>query len=209
MKALHRLLTLQNENNRHRATMDEQRPRFERIAGRHDNGTAPRAVSSFQLFQTPAEIAARLAALLDLQPGARILEPSAGLGRLLDAVQPYAPGEVVAVEMAGNVADELEKQGRAGVRVIRRDFLEIEAGELGSFDAVIMNPPFHMRADIRHIEHARTFLKFGGKLAAVCMDTEHRRTRLRPDALDWIELGPDAFKEAATGVPTCLATFTL
>ena len=88
-------------------------------------------------------------------------------------------------------------------------FLAIEAQELGAFDCIIMNPPFHMRDDIRHIEHARTFLKKGGKLAAICMDTEHRRRRLQPDALDWIQIDAGAFKSEGTGVPVVLCTFTL
>ena len=30
----------------------------------------------------------------------------------------------------------------------------------------LLNPPFHLRADIRHVLHAMQFLKPGGKLAA-------------------------------------------
>lgn len=189
--------------------MDEHRERFERIEGRQENGTAPRAVSSFNLFQTPHLIALRLAELLNLEPGARILEPSAGLGRLIDAVEIHQPREIVAIEKSADVAAELNAQARAGVRVICRDFLEVEPMELGAFDAVIMNPPFHMREDIRHIEHARTFLKKGGRLAAVCMDTERREKILKPDALTWEPLPPGAFRSVGTNVPVVLCTFTL
>jgi len=201
-----RLLSLRAENDRQRLKMEALRPRFDRIAGRHENGTAPRAVTAWQLFQTPPEIAARLAAMLNLQPGARILEPSAGLGRLIDAASAYDPREIVAVEMDSSVAGELRRRGQP---VIERDFLNTESDELGSFDAVIMNPPFHLRADIRHIEHARTFLNHGGRLAAVCMGTDHRRARLKPDALEWIELEAGAFASSGTQVPVFLCTFTL
>lgn len=206
---LSRLHELREDTRAAGASMDAQRARFHRIENRHENGTAPRAVTAYQLFQTPPEVADRLCRLLDLQPGARILEPSAGLGRLIDAAHLFKPSEIVAIEKAQTVAEELRSQGREAVRVIESDFLTVEPGDLGSFDAVIMNPPFHMRDDIRHIEHARTFLKFGGKLAAVCMDTEHRRQRLQPEAIDWIPLGADAFKSAGTAVPTVLCTFTL
>src|SRR5205814_1895987 len=108
-----RLMHLQLENEDARAAQAAMRPRFDRLAHRYENGTAPRAVSAFQLFQTPAEMAAQLAALLDIQPGARVLEPSAGLGRLLDAVNLYAPAEVVAVEVAPQIAAELYRQNRS------------------------------------------------------------------------------------------------
>jgi 16S rRNA G1207 methylase RsmC len=77
---------------------------------------------------------------------------------------------------------------------------------LGLFDAVAMNPPFHVRADIRHIEHARQFLKPGGVLAAICMDTRHRREAFQAVASDWRELPAGSFKDAATGVAAIMFT---
>lgn len=205
----HRLHALRMESQATGREMDEHRERFQRIDNRHEDGTAPRAVTSWQLFQTPPAVASRLAELLNLAPGARILEPSAGLGRLLDAVRIYEPGEIVAIEKSADVAAELNAQAREGVRIICQDFLTVEPMELGAFDAVIMNPPFHMREDIRHIEHARTFLKKGGTLAAVCMDTDRREAMLRPDALTWEPLPPGAFRSVGTNVPVVLCTFTL
>lgn len=184
--------------------MDEMRPRFERMAGRHENGTAPRAVAVHQLFQTPPEVAARLVALLDLQPGARVLEPSAGLGRILDALQPFAPSEVVAVDIALDCAAELYRQERAGVTIKQRDFLSVQPSDLGLFDAVAMNPPFTMRADIRHIKHAMRFIKPGGKLASVCMDQQRRRDELGALASEWISLPAKSFKTSGTGINAAL-----
>ncbi len=36
-----------------------------------------------------------------------------------------------------------------------------------AFGAIVMNPPFAGRADIRHVTHALQFVKHGGWLAAV------------------------------------------
>jgi predicted RNA methylase len=207
MSGFHRLHGLRMENDAAGYAMDEMRPRFERIGSRHENGTAPRAVTAFQLFQTPSDLAARLVALLELEPGARVLEPSAGLGRLLDALAPCQPREVVAVELAASCAGELFRQDRPGVSIKQRDFLTVTAAELGTFDAVAMNPPFHIRADIRHIEHALTFLKPGGKLAALCMDTQHRRDAFKARASVWIDLGPETFASTGTKVSTALCLF--
>lgn len=205
--ALSRLRDLQLENDGHGALMAQMRPRFQRMADRHENGTAPRAVSAFQLFQTPAEVARRLVDALALRPGARVLEPSAGLGRILDALRGWAY-EVVAVEVAAACTGELFRQDRPGLRILQRDFLTCTPEDLGLFDAVAMNPPFHMRADIRHILHARTFLRPGGTLAAICFDTEQRRKALRPIAATWEELPPETFAKEGTHVAAVLLTIT-
>lgn len=186
--------------------LDELRPRFERIKNRHDNGTAPRAVSAFQLFQTPPEIAFRLASLLHLKPGADILEPSAGLGRLLDAAKAFQPGRMVAVEIAPQCAKELFLQERENVQILQRDFLEVSPNETGLFDAVLMNPPFHIRSDIRHILHALNFLKPGGRLAAICMTGPHRTEQLKPLASEWIELPRGSFQDSGTNLSVTLLT---
>lgn len=186
--------------------MDDVRQRFEGLRTRHEDGTAPQAVSAYQLFQTPPALAAQLVASLALSPGARVLEPSAGLGRLLDALAPFSPAEVVAVENAPECAGALFGQERAGVRLLQRDFLEVDPDEVGQFDAVAMNPPFHMRADIRHILHAMRFLKPGGRLAALCMDTDRREAALRGMASSWVKVPPGTFSKEGTGVGCVLLT---
>lgn len=208
MSGFHRLHTLRMENDAAKFAMDEMRPRFERIAGRHENGTAPRAVVVHQLFQTPPAIAARLVSLLDLQHGARVLEPSAGLGRILDALQPFAPSEIVAVDVAPDCTAELFRQDRAGVTIKQRDFLSVTPLELGLFDAVAMNPPFTMRADVRHILRAVNFLQPGGKLAALCMAGLFRERALRSLADSWEMLPGDTFKDTGTRVETILLRIT-
>lgn len=206
-ESFNRLQALRMENDEAGFAMAELRPRFERLASRHENGTAPRAVSAYQLFQTPPDIATCLVAGLCLQPGARVLEPSAGLGRLLDALRSYAPREVVAVELAANIAGELYRQQRPGVTLLQRDFLDVSPEDIGLFDAVVMNPPFHLRSDIRHIQHATTFLKRGGRLAAICFNTEHRRKAFSILGWSWTDLPAGAFAKEGTHVPTAIVTY--
>ena len=208
MSGFNRLHSLRMENDAAGFAMREAAPRFARMAGRHENGTAPRAVTAFQLFQTPAELARRMAATLDPKPGARILEPSAGLGRLLDALQPFNPSEVVAVELAADCAGELFRQEREGVTIKQRDFLTIEPEEIGTFDAVLMNPPFHMRSDIKHIEHARRFLRPSGRLVALCLAGYKRAETFQSLADTWEVLPAGTFKDAGTNVATVLFSIT-
>lgn len=196
------------ENDAAGFAMRDLAPRFATMAGRHKNGTAPRAVSAYQLFQTPAVLAQRMAAILNPKPGARILEPSAGLGRLIDALTPFAPAEIVAVENAPQCAGELFAQNRQGVTIKQRDFLSLTTADIGTFDGILMNPPFHMRSDIKHIEHARTFLRPGGKLVAICLDGYKRAETLQPIADSWETLPPSTFKETGTNVNCALVVIS-
>jgi SAM-dependent methyltransferase len=205
-EAFNRLHSLRMNNTEAGYRQAELRGRFDRLANRYENGTAPRAVVAYQLFQTPKAIADRLAALLNLKPGERVLEPSAGLGRLLDAIAPYSPSEVVVVESAPQCAGELFRQERAGVTLKQADFLTLTTEDIGDFDAIIMNPPFHMRSDIRHIEHAYKFMRPGARLAAICMGGDIRRNHFKPIADHWEELEPGAFGKEGTNVQTFMFT---
>ncbi len=207
--SLHRLHTLRMENEAAGYAMEEISPRFDKLKTRHEDGTGPQAVSAYQLFQTPADLAGELVALLDLQPEARVLEPSAGLGRLLDALTPKAPSAVVAVEIAPACAGVLFQQDRAGVSIHQADFLNLVPAELGLFDAIVMNPPFHARADIRHILHAMKFLKPGGRLAAICMAGNSRELALRHFAKSWIPLPSGTFRAEGTITPTIMLRIDL
>lgn len=210
---LSRLQSLRMANAEFGYTLEDTRERFDKLKTRHEDGTAPQAIAVHQLFQTPPELAQRMAALLPQSPGLRILEPSAGLGRLLDAVKPLQPREVVAVECHASCMAELYRQEREGVKLIQRNFLTIDQtqcwnaeNEVGEFDGVIMNPPFTMRSDIDHILHALKFLKRGGTLVALCMDTHHRETILKPLSSSWEKIPSGAFAKEGTSIACVMLT---
>lgn len=202
MSGFHRLHALRMANDAKGYEMEELRPRFQALTQRHENGTAPRAVSAYQLFQTPPELAKRLVALLGSP--SRVLEPSAGLGRLLDVIA----CDCVAIEQAPQLCAELFRQEREQVRILQRDFLTVSPDELGQFDGIAMNPPFHLRSDIAHIEHALSFLATGGRLAALCMNTPYREKALRHLCDHWEEIPAGAFRSEGTGIATVLLRIT-
>lgn len=195
MNAFHRLHQLRMENDEARYRQSDKRERFDRIK----DGPKPRAVSAFQLFQTPPDLASRLVALVPAD-ARRILEPSAGLGRLLDALPPGK--DVTAVEISPDLCRALYEADRPGVRILQRDFLSLDP--VPEFDAVVMNPPFHMRADIAHILHALGFLRSGGTLAALCMDTPHREKALRHLSATWEPVPAGTFRKEGTETPCVL-----
>ena len=174
-------------------------------------------VSAPQLFPTPSSLAARMVDLAGLAIGMRVLEPSAGTGRLLEALPGIVPFgqvrqtalQVVAVEVNSALAARLACSGLAGT-VRCADFLQCsgDVEDLGLFDAVLMNPPFAQGADIVHITHALTMLKPGGRLVALCANGPRQNGSLRPmveaHGGEWEDLPADTFKEEGTGVRVAL-----
>lgn len=201
MNGRSRLHALRRESNAQADIMDGMRQRFEGIRDRHKNGTAPRAVSAFQLFQTPEAIASRMVALAEIGQGMTVLEPSAGLGRLLRPILATPAGNVTAADISTDCLAELRREFPE-IEVEQGDFLAM--GFPRAFDRIVMNPPFHMRADIRHTLHALKFLAPGGKLVGLCMSGPHREEELRPLCKTWEVIPAGAFRAEGTDVETIL-----
>ena len=127
----------------------------------------------FQFFPTVPEVAEKMAHHLfsgrDLTDDMTLLEPSAGRGALIQAARDYGfTGQVIAIEVQGAFMSDLI--GISNTRVLNADFLSRETMEyIGSedFDFVIANPPFSEKRDYKHIDHAITLLKPGGRM--VCL----------------------------------------
>lgn len=147
-------------------------------------------------FPTPAPLARQLVELAEVKPGMTCLEPSAGTGRIVDALV-VAGAVVVAIERDDKMREALQK--RAGNSVIddreaphgffvvanrESDFMECllvdqtADGEhaiagfssTARFDRVVMNPPFIKSGKgdhIDHVRHAFDMLKPGGVLVSV------------------------------------------
>jgi SAM-dependent methyltransferase len=134
----------------------------------------------------------------------RILEPSAGTGAIINEIFTYA-GEIHAIEINPTLAEELRRRWPA-VKVRCSDFLECV--DQTGFDFILMNPPFANGEDIKHIKHALTMLRPGGRLVAICANGPRQNEQLKPlvdeAGGEWEVLPPDTFKESGTGVNTVL-----
>jgi len=158
-------------------------------------------VTAPQLFPTPPDLAARMAHIADIQPGHSVLEPSAGTGNLIKAFPCVRPsGYVVAVEVNCHLADTLQPLAD---EIHQADFLACN-GELGTFDRIVMNPPFTHGEDIKHILHARAKLNPGGKLVALCANGPRQQDTLKPLADYWEDLPAGSFKAEGTAVNVAL-----
>lgn len=175
-----------------------------------------KVVSAPQLFPTPAPLAARMVEAAQIELGMDVLEPSAGTARILQALPFVVPFgdkrqtglKVVAVEINQMLAGALERSGLA-TTVRCADFLECN-GDLGTFDRILANPPFAGGADIRHIQHALTMLKPGGRMVAICANGPRQQEILMPlvDAHGgtWEVLPHGTFMASGTNVASVMLT---
>lgn len=111
-------------------------------------------------FPTPKETARRMVAEAGVEPGMKVLEPSAGNGNIAEAIR-AAGGDPDVVEQSSRLREILEAKG---FNLAGQDFMDVKEG---GYDRIIMNPPFSNGQDAEHIQHAYTLLKPGGKLVAI------------------------------------------
>lgn len=173
----------------------------------------------FGQFNTPDDIADMAAALLDLGPGMKLLEPSVGTGALVRAALRRQPDLHV-------YGYEIDPRLHAGLMEANppiwsyggcdcADFLTICPSPV--FDRILMNPPFSGQADIKHVTHAMGFLKPGGRIVAIMSNgVQFRENRATVAFLHLLHrsngticaLPENAFRESGTGVNTVLVTMT-
>jgi len=183
---------------------------------------------ALQQFFTPEDIADKIAQIVlaarrGPTPTLSILEPSAGHGALADAVRDRCGLKPYCVDIDQACVDVLKSKRHNVVHgdfltMSPDDFLDVRPLSQGEpwFDVVVMNPPFSGDQDIRHVEHALTFLRPGGTLIAIVApgftfgETKTRRDfRALVDEIgSYEELPEGTFKESSTNVRTVLLILT-
>lgn len=156
-----------------------------------------------QYYPTPIDVVERIVADLGNVSGKKVLEPSCGCGRFLDALR-RAGAVCYGIEYDPSRASAARNKGHS---VLRGNFLE--AAPTGNFDLVVMNPPFYGKHYEKHIRHALRFLAPKGKLVSIlpatarydhgCLDD------LRPR---WSDLPVGSFSESGTNINTTICTVT-
>ncbi len=136
-------------------------------------------------FPTPKQAAVRVlnAAQIPETPpaGFSILEPSCGIGSLLELVADLHPELVPGIdciETWSAAADVTELKGFGPVH--RVDFLEVDECQWGKrYDLILMNPPFEDLQGIDHVGHAMNFLKRGGRIVAILPESYFQESASR------------------------------
>lgn len=131
------------------------------VTGEIEIDKAPHKVAEF--FPTPEALVRQMVALANLRPGMLVLEPSAGEGNIAHIVAEVCA--VDCIERENRYATKLHAKPNNLGAVMVQDFLAVQPAP--QYDAVIMNPPFSKRQDIKHVLHALKFLKPSGTLVAI------------------------------------------
>ena len=161
-------------------------------------------------FPTPPAVVERMLEAAELEPGMRVLEPSAGDGSIALAVRERHPDvHLDLVERQVSLRRLLEAQG---FELVGDDFLEFHPEGRG-YDRIVMNPPFEKRQDVEHIAHALDLLAPSGRLVAIAAAGLESRVESRTVELrERIEslggrihpLPPGSFEPSGTGVSTVM-----
>lgn len=164
----------------------------------------------FQFFATPDELADRLVELAQVEEGQRILEPSAGQGAIVKAINRATGGETVyCYELLPLNQTFLKKI--TTVALLGDDFLQHEGEE--KFDRIIANPPFTKNQDIDHIKKMYSLLRKGGRLVSIASPSwTFGSQKKQVDFKEWLgeigatveELPAGAFKESGTNIKAML-----
>lgn len=156
---------------------------------------ASTAVSKdLQFYRTPKAVIERVLDRVQIPRGALVLEPSCGDGAIMDAIT--ARGfECHGVEYDACRAATAKQKGHA---VHVGNFLGTAPEK--KYDAVIMNPPFYGKHYVKHIEHAKRFLKDGGVLVSILPANAWYKHKLIKG--QWHDLPIGSFRESGTNVNT-------
>jgi hypothetical protein len=173
-----------------------------------DSGEVKREKVILQAFYTPNDVARNLvawaASFFDVDDEIQVLEPSAGGGALIRAIQEVLPqAEITAIEINEDAVKELKKDDT--LEVLHADFLSLPAAS-EEFDLIVMNPPYQKGQALKHIQHALTMLGEDGHLFAILP----KNFSLDFDSYDVEsqDIAAGAFKESGTSIATKMVRFS-
>jgi hypothetical protein len=166
----------------------------------------------FQFFGTPAELADELVKYADIKQYHKVLEPSAGQGAIIKAINRVYPKlKIDCFELMSINRTFLNKISTANL--IGEDFLESEVTMSDEFDydRIVANPPFSKNQDIEHVYLMYDMLKEGGRLVSITskhweISSNKKETEFR----EWLgEIGAEIisldegkFKKSGTMIET-------
>ena len=135
----------------------------------------PELSPALSQWHTPEWIARRLAAWV--KPTMTVLEPSCGAGNLICPLldRGHDPARIVGVELDEGWAEHCRARFSDRVKVHHGDFL---TDFWGSFDAVLMNPPFEGGLHAQFLEHALVHAAVVLAVLPVAIEFGEERDRL-------------------------------
>jgi methylase of polypeptide subunit release factors len=166
----------------------------------------------FQFFATPNALCDKLVSMADINEKHLILEPSAGDGAIIKAINRVFPMKMVdCYELMGVNRTALQKLLTANL--IGDDFIESKVER--KYDRIVANPPFTKNADIDHLLKMYECLKPGGRV--VCVTSTHWKfssNKKETDFRTWLQnvdaktedVDAGTFKGSGTMIATMIIT---
>lgn len=171
------------------------------------NGEKKNLKKEFQFFATPDSLAEKLVCLADLNQDDYILEPSAGQGAIIKAINKACSVVPDCYELMDVNRIVLEKKifsGELKCKILGDDFLK---SDKRLYSKIIANPPFTKNQDIDHLKEMYKRLCLGGRL--VCITSTSWLTGLQKKQVEFkkwlndvgaemIDIEKGSFKESGT-----------
>lgn len=154
------------------------------------SGCVPDRVSH-QYYPTPENVALAAIDIAEIGPDDQCLEPSAGQGGI---AQCMPKDRTICVEISELHCKILQAKG---FHVEHADFLQWRAG---SFNCIVLNPPYSEGRWQSHIEHASTMLRTNGRLIAVLPASAKGKDVLPGFTLTWSRVFDNEFAGTSTSV---------
>jgi hypothetical protein len=169
------------------------------------NGEKRNLKKEFQFFATPEKLAEKLVDLAELQLHDTILEPSAGQGAIIKAINKVCDAVPDCFELMDVNTVVLNKSGLR-FNMVGDDFFKHNGK---TYSKIIANPPFTKNQDIDHLLEMYSLLSDGGRL--VCITSESwvsGSSKKQVDFKSWldkveaevIDIEKGSFKESGTMV---------
>lgn len=159
----------------------------------------------FQFFATPEKLADQLVYLADLKQHDTILEPSAGQGAIIKAINKVCDVAPDCYELMDLNTSILNKS-KLYFNIIGADFLKNNGK---TYSKIIANPPFTKNQDIDHLKEMYNCLSRGGRLVCITSESwvngnQHKQADFRSWLFDVnaevIDIEKGTFKESGTMV---------
>lgn len=164
-------------------------------------------------FPTPKVVVEQMLELAEIEEGMTVIEPNGGKGNIADLIRERHPqANLSVIEINSRLREILIAKGH---NLVGWNFLEHQ----GSYDRVLMNPPFEDHQDIQHIKFAHSLLNPGGKVVAIMSESPFfRMDKESVSFRDWLESvggtneklpnGSFLDSERSTGVATRLVVIS-
>lgn len=177
------------------------------------NGEKKDLKKEYQFFPTPPHLAEQLVELAEVSEYDLVIEPSAGQGAIIKAIQAKHGNEVYYCELMPLNRVFIEKLPNC--KFITDNFLNVPKKQTfkGLFTKIIANPPFANNQDIDHINAMFDVCAEGGRIVSIASkhwqhssnkkETEFRQWLEEMDA-EIIEVAANEFKDSGTAIATVI-----